>query len=59
LQGETHAFYGRISDIEQQLNNQDFISIHKSHLINYDPVIEYQYDYVVTTQAFQTDPVPW
>mgnify|MGYP005838942493 CR=1 FL=1 len=45
-QGDKHEFYGKLSDIEQQLGDQDFIRIHKSYLVNYFHVIEYQYDYV-------------
>lgn len=39
-------FYGKLSMIETQLNKLDFISIHKSYLINYAHVIESQYDQV-------------
>lgn len=46
LQGEMHEFYSKLLDIEQQLDNEDFILIHKSYLVNYFHVIEYQYDSV-------------
>lgn len=46
LQDEMHEFYGKLFEIEQQLEDQDFIPIHKSYLVNYYHVIEYQYDYV-------------
>lgn len=46
MKDETQSFYGKLSEAEKQLYNQDFILIHKSFLINYDHVIEYQYDYV-------------
>jgi len=39
------SFYGKLSEIIKELN-QDFILIHKSFLINYNHVIEYQYDNV-------------
>lgn len=45
-QGDVHEFYGKLSDIEQQLNNKDFMQIHKSYLVNYFHVIKYQYENV-------------
>ncbi len=45
-QSEVREFYGKLSDIGQQLKDKDFIQIHKSYLINYFHVIEYQYEYV-------------
>ena len=41
-----YEFYGKLSDIKQELNNLCFILIHKSYLVNYLHVIEYEYDYV-------------
>ncbi len=43
---EVHEFYGKLSDLEQQLNNKDFMQIHKSYLVNYFHVIKYQYENV-------------
>lgn len=43
---ENQCYYGKLSEVEKQLYNQDFILIHKSFLVNYDHVLEYQYDYV-------------
>ena len=43
---EVKSFYGKLSEVEKQLNIQDFIMIHKSYLINFNHVIEYTYDYV-------------
>lgn len=40
------SFYGKLSDVEEQLNSKDFIMIHKSYLVNYRHVIEHAYDYV-------------
>ena len=40
------SFYGKLSEVEEQLSSQDFIMIHKSYLINFSHVIEYTYDYV-------------
>ncbi len=48
-QNEIHEFYGKISDIEQQLNSKDFFQIHKSYLVNYFHVTEYQYESVKLT----------
>ena len=39
-------YYGKLSDVNHQLCNQDFLFIHKSYLINFLHVIEYQYNYV-------------
>ncbi|MFA9423819.1 MAG: LytTR family transcriptional regulator DNA-binding domain-containing protein, partial [Sedimentibacter sp.] len=36
----------KLSSVEEQLNNNDFMMIHKSYLINFNHVIEYTYDYV-------------
>lgn len=41
-----HEFYSKLSEIEQQLDNQDFILIHKSYLANSFHIIEYQYESV-------------
>ncbi|MGF7050758.1 DNA-binding LytR/AlgR family response regulator [Paenibacillus sp. DS2015] len=46
LQDQHHEFYSKLIEIEQQLYNQDYLFIHKSYLVNYYHVIEYQYDYV-------------
>ena len=46
LQNQNHEFYSKLIDIEQHLNNKVFISIHKSYLVNYLHVVEYQYDNV-------------
>ncbi len=43
---KTQSYYGKLSETEKQLNTQDFIFIHKSFLVNYEHVIEYQYDNV-------------
>ena len=40
------SFYGKLSEVEEQLRSQDFIMIHKSYLINFSHVTEYTYDYV-------------
>ncbi|HHZ02771.1 MAG TPA: response regulator transcription factor [Tissierellia bacterium] len=39
-------YYGKLSEVEEKLKNEDFFFIHKSFLINYNHVIEYGYDYV-------------
>ncbi len=46
LQSEMYEFYGKLFGVKQQLGEQDFIPIHKSYLVNYYHVIEYQYDCV-------------
>lgn len=46
LQNQKHEFYSKLVDIKRQLENQDFIHIHKSYLVNNFYVVEYQYDSV-------------
>jgi DNA-binding LytR/AlgR family response regulator len=46
LNDETKSFYGKLSTVEEQINNLDFIMIHKSYLINLNHCIEYTYEYV-------------
>lgn len=46
LYDETKNFYGKLSTVEEQINNPDFIMIHKSYLINLNHCIEYTYEYV-------------
>lgn len=46
LLNESREFYGKLSAVEKQLSNQDFLSIHKSYLINFAHAIEYQYDHM-------------
>ncbi len=46
LSNETKSFYGKLSTVEEQIHNQDFIMIHKSYLINLNHCIEYTYEYV-------------
>lgn len=46
LSDETKSFYGKLSSVEEQINNNDFIMIHKSYLINFNFCIEYTYEYV-------------
>lgn len=43
---KNYEFYGKLNEIEQQVDSQDFLIIHKSYLVNYCYVIEYQYEYV-------------
>ena len=43
---KVNEYYGKLSEVEEKLNNSDFFSIHKSYLINYNHVIEYTYEYV-------------
>lgn len=44
--GQVKEHYGKLSEVEEKLNNSDFFSIHKSYLINYNHVTEYTYEYV-------------
>lgn len=39
-------FYGKLNDVDKQIASEDFILIHKSYLVNYFYVSEYQYEYV-------------
>lgn len=46
LSDETKSFYGKLSLVEEQITNRDFIMIHKSYLINFNHVTEHTYEYV-------------
>lgn len=46
LKGEC-IFYGQLSKIYSELCNYHFFYIHKSFLINYDHVIEFNYNYLI------------
>lgn len=46
LSNESRELYGKLSEVEKQLSNEEFLSIHKSYLINFSHAIEYQYDYM-------------
>lgn len=43
---ETIEFYGKLSDIADQIKRPDFLAIHKSYLVNYHKITEFQYDKV-------------
>lgn len=43
---EERQFYGKLSDVETQLGGRGFLFVHKSYLVNYAHVIEYQYESV-------------
>ncbi len=44
--GEVSSFYGKLSEVEEQIKNNDFILIHKSYLINFKKCIEHTYEHV-------------
>lgn len=46
---EIKSFYGKLSTVEEQINNIDFVMIHKSYLINLSFCIEYTYEYIKMT----------
>lgn len=46
LKDEVNEYYGKLSEVEEKIKNDDFFFIHKSYLINYNHVIEYSYEYV-------------
>ena len=41
------SFYGKLSTIEEKLNNRQFISIHKSYFVNLKYIIETHYDHLI------------
>lgn len=49
LKDGVKEYYGKLSEVEEELKNNDFFFIHKSYLINYNHVIEYAYEYVKMT----------
>jgi len=46
---ETQQFYGKMDEVSKQLNENVFLRIHNSILVNYHNVIEFAYEYVVLT----------
>lgn len=46
LKDDEREYYGKLLEVEEKINNDDFLSIHKSYLINYNHVVEYTYEYV-------------
>ncbi len=49
MEQEKRQFYGKLSDVEAQLGGRGFLFVHKSYLVNYAHVIEYQYESVTMT----------
>lgn len=48
-----YEFYAKLQNIEKSLKESDFLNIHKSYLINYIHVIEYNYEYVVMSNGIK------
>lgn len=46
LKDDVREFYGKLSEVEEKIKEDDFFTIHKSYFINYNHVIEYTYEYV-------------
>jgi len=44
-------FYGKISEIGKQLYDSDFFFIHKSYLVNYRNVADFQYEKIILTNG--------
>jgi len=44
---EEIIFYGSLSEIFIQVENFQFLNIHKSYLVNYNHIIEFNYDHLV------------
>lgn len=51
--GNTLEFYGKLSQVEQQLGKQNFVWIHKSYLVNYQYIREAKYDEVVMSTGLR------
>lgn len=45
-----YEFYGHLTDVLNRLSQNSFIQIHKSYIINYDYVAEYNYEWVKTVR---------
>lgn len=43
------VFYGSLSDIFMQVEQYPFLNIHKSYLVNYKHIIEFNYDYLIVS----------
>ncbi len=39
-----YEYYGKLSELETQIEGKDFIKIHKSHLVNYQYIVEASYE---------------
>lgn len=46
LNDDIKEYYGKLSEVEEKIKDNDFFFIHKSYFINYNHVIEYAYEYV-------------
>ena len=44
--GKNHSFYGKLTDLEIKVPKEMFLKIHKSYLINFNYVSEYNYEWV-------------
>lgn len=45
-----HEFYGHLSEVEQQLPKNQFIRVHKSYIVNYNHIKEYNYTCITTSK---------
>ena len=49
--GTTKEYYGKLSELKEELCQKDFVQIHKSYLVNYLFVAEYQYETLLLTNG--------
>jgi len=49
------VFYGKITEIGKKLADSDFFFIHKSYLVNYYNVADFQYDKLILTNGKELD----
>lgn len=53
VDGIIKEYYGKLSEIKEELYQKDFVQIHKSYLVNYLFVAEYQYDTLFLTNGLK------
>lgn len=48
---ETWEFYGKLSDVYANVDNNEFLLVHQSYLINYGFIIEYRYEQITLSNG--------
>ena len=49
--GSTYEYYDKLSNIEKLLREQNFLTIHKSIIVNYSHIVSYKYDEVALSNG--------
>ncbi len=48
---EKYEYYGKLSELKKEVKEKDFIQIHKSHLVNYQYIVEVSYEKIILTNG--------